>query len=126
MPDPHRATEQVAATADPAKSTGWAIRSTFANDPDMREIVEMYVQEMPERISRLEETWGNQQLDELKRLAHQLKGASGGYGFEPVGAAAGKLEHALVKLSEGSAQVTLEQMRSQFGELLDMCRRVQM
>jgi HPt (histidine-containing phosphotransfer) domain-containing protein len=121
MAEPHRTTDRTG-----INGSHEPIRSAFANDPDMREIVEMYVQEMPERISRLEDVWRGQHLDELKRLAHQIKGASGGYGFEPVGEAAGRLEHALVKLSEGSAQVTLEQMRGQFGELLDMCRRVQM
>jgi HPt (histidine-containing phosphotransfer) domain-containing protein len=90
----------------------------------MREIVEMYVQEMPARVSKLEELWSAQQMDELKRLAHQLKGASGGYGFAPVGTAAGRVEMSLVALSEGSASASLDQLRRQFEELLGMCRRV--
>jgi HPt (histidine-containing phosphotransfer) domain-containing protein len=103
-----------------------ALRSEFANDPDMREIVEMYVQEMPERIARLNELWSSQQLSELCRLAHQLKGASGGYGFTPVSKAAGSVETTLIKLSEGSAQATLAQLRQQFDELVNLCQRVQM
>ncbi len=118
--------EEPGGRGEQAGMTAGVIRSEFANDPDMREIVEMYVQEMPERIGRLEEVWTGQHLDELKRLAHQIKGASGGYGFTPVGDAASRLESTLMRLSEGSTQVTLEQMRGQFGDLLDMCRRVQM
>jgi len=102
------------------------IRSEFSNDPDMREIVEMYVQEMPARVDRLQELWAGQQMDELKRLAHQLKGASGGYGFTPVGSAAGKVESSLNALSEGSAAASLDQLRAQFEDLLSMCRRVTM
>lgn len=102
------------------------IRSEFSNDPDMREIVEMYVQEMPERVNKLQELWSTQQMDELKRLAHQLKGASGGYGFSPVGTAAASVERSLMALSEGSATASLEQLRDQFEQLLSMCRRVTM
>lgn len=102
------------------------IRSEFSNDPDMKEIVEMYVQEMPERVGKLQELWAAQQMDELKRLAHQLKGASGGYGFGTVGSAAGKVEASLMALSEGSASASLDQLRKQFEELLSMCRRVTM
>lgn len=109
----------------PASSSG-PIRSEFSNDPDMREIVEMYVQEMPARVSKLQELWASQQMDELKRLAHQLKGASGGYGFAPVGTAASRVEHSLNALSEGSVNASLEQLRKQFEELLSMCRRVTM
>jgi HPt (histidine-containing phosphotransfer) domain-containing protein len=110
----------------PAPSSSGPIRSEFSNDPDMREIVEMYVQEMPARVSKLQELWAAQQMDELKRLAHQLKGASGGYGFTPVGSAAGKVEHSLMALSEGSANASLDQLRKQFEDLLSMCRRVTM
>jgi len=92
----------------------------------MREIVEMYVQEMPERVSKLQELWTAQQMDELKRLAHQLKGASGGYGFSPVSAAAGRGEASLGALADGSAAASLEKLRGQFEELLSMCRRVTM
>jgi HPt (histidine-containing phosphotransfer) domain-containing protein len=102
------------------------IRSEFSNDPDMKEIVEMYVQEMPLRVSKLQELWSAQQMDELKRLAHQLKGASGGYGFATVGSAAGKVEASLMALSEGSASASLDQLRKQFDDLLSMCRRVTM
>ncbi|MBY0307806.1 MAG: Hpt domain-containing protein [Phycisphaerales bacterium] len=112
-------------TPSPTPASG-AIRSEFANDPDMREIVEMYVQEMPQRVAKLEELWAAQQMDELKRLAHQIKGSSGGYGFVPVGGAAGKVEASLMALSEGSASASLDQLRNQFEELLSMCRRVTM
>jgi HPt (histidine-containing phosphotransfer) domain-containing protein len=101
-----------------------SIRSEFANDPDMKEIVEMYIVEMPERISKLTELWRDQQLDELKRFAHQLKGASGGYGFPAVGSAAGKVESTINSLSDGSASTSLQQLRTQVEDLLGLCRRV--
>jgi HPt (histidine-containing phosphotransfer) domain-containing protein len=102
------------------------LRSEFANDPDMRDIVEMYVTEMPERIAQLTNLWTSQQLDELRRVAHQLKGASGGYGFPTVGKAAGKVENSLMALSDGSANASLAQLRLQVEDLINTCQRVSM
>jgi histidine phosphotransfer protein HptB len=105
---------------------GGALRSEYANDPDMRDIVEMYVTEMPERIGALEALWQNQSIDELKRLSHQIKGASGGYGFPSVGSAAGRVEKTICQLSEGSGDCSMQDLRKQFEELLNLCRRVSM
>ncbi|MCU0688518.1 MAG: Hpt domain-containing protein [Phycisphaerales bacterium] len=109
-----------------AVSAKQPLRSEFANDPDMRDIVEMYVTEMPERISQLTNLWTSQQLDELRRVAHQLKGASGGYGFPTVGKAAGKVENSLLALSDGSANASLAQLRAQVEDLINTCQRVSM
>ena len=58
------------------------------------------------------------QLDELRRLAHQMKGASGGYGFEPLGDIAGQIEQAIDNESN------LENIQSSVEELIALCRRV--
>lgn len=100
------------------------LRSEFANDPDMAEIVEMFVDEMPQRTQQLTTLWTNQQMEDLKRFAHQIKGASGGYGFPVVGAAAAKVEASLNALCEGSANVTLQDLRKQVEELINLCQRV--
>lgn len=108
----------------PQSNNAAPLRSEFATDPDMTEIVEMYVSEMPERVERLQTLWQQQQMDELKRLAHQLKGASGGYGFPVVGQAAGNLERTINQLAEGSGIVSLQQLKAEFEQLLTLCRRV--
>jgi HPt (histidine-containing phosphotransfer) domain-containing protein len=100
------------------------IRSAFADDPDMAEIVQLFVQEMPQRIEQLTQHWQQQRLDDVRRLAHQLKGSAGGYGFEPVGAMASGVEATLSALSEGSSRANMEQLRQQFEDLINVCRRV--
>jgi HPt (histidine-containing phosphotransfer) domain-containing protein len=55
-----------------------------------------------------------QDQEALTRLAHQLKGAAGGYGFAPISAAAGQLEHAL---RDGSPA------REPLDVLLELCTR---
>src|SRR5262249_51518725 len=56
-------------------------RSELADDPDMREIIEQYVSRLPEQIAKMRELLNRSDLENLGRLAHQLKGSGGGYGF---------------------------------------------
>jgi HPt (histidine-containing phosphotransfer) domain-containing protein len=69
--------------------------STLADDPDLGEIVDMFVDEMPERISNLLTQLGSGNWEELRRTAHQLKGAAGSYGFDTITPLASNLEDAL-------------------------------
>ncbi len=100
------------------------IVSGFATDPDMAELVALFVQEMPARLASLKASWQSQELSEVQRLAHQIKGASGGYGFSQVGSAAAALEKSLIALSEGSSRSSTDELRSKFDELISLCQRV--
>lgn len=100
------------------------IRSEFSGDPDMREIIEMFVSEMPDRIRQLETSWVTGQFDAIKCVAHQLKGASGGYGFSTVGSAAGNLENSLKALVEKTEDTQLANVKSQLDSLIELCRRI--
>ena len=71
------------------------IRSVFEDDPDMREIVQEFVDDLKERTSEIEQALASRSYDQLRTLAHQLKGAGGGYGFDAITDSAGQLEHAL-------------------------------
>jgi HPt (histidine-containing phosphotransfer) domain-containing protein len=71
------------------------IRSIYEDDPDMLEIVREFAAELPDRVADLEGKLEAGRLRELQTLAHQLKGAGGGYGFAQVTDAAGVLEQAL-------------------------------
>ncbi len=99
------------------------LRSAFANDADMREVVQMFVGEMPDNVAALSKLWNEQRLDDLRRMAHQLKGAGGGYGFPAVGDAAGNLEASINAMAHGSA-AKVDRLRSQFDDLLRLCRAV--
>lgn len=70
------------------------IRSEFATDADFREILEAFVEALPERCRLLAELHAAGSLEELGRQAHQLKGAGGGYGFPEISAAGAELQHA--------------------------------
>ncbi|MBT9556721.1 MAG: Hpt domain-containing protein [Myxococcales bacterium] len=71
------------------------IVSEFANDPDMVELVEGFVARIPTRRAALWEAYESRNAVDLKRLAHQLKGAAGGFGFPILTSVAGTLEGAI-------------------------------
>ncbi|MBX3357868.1 MAG: Hpt domain-containing protein [Phycisphaeraceae bacterium] len=117
-----------ARTGDPAPRGSGAspseppLRSQFADDPDMSEIIALFVDEMPQRLADMRKRWESQQLDELKRLAHQLRGAGGGYGFPAIGAAAGRLEEILKAMVDRGADVSAAQVQAEFAALIDLCQ----
>ena len=71
------------------------IRSCYEDDADMLEIVREFAHELPARVASLEGFLGGGDTNQLQTLAHQLKGAGGGYGFPQITEAAGDLEQAL-------------------------------
>ncbi len=93
------------------------IVSELANDPDLAELVEMFVEELPDRISAIEKTISEQDYDGLKRLAHQLKGAAGGYGFPIITDAARSLEE------KARTEQDLDAINTELRQLADLCHR---
>ncbi|WP_254510831.1 Hpt domain-containing protein [Anatilimnocola floriformis] len=73
-----------------AVATGYF--STYCHDPDMTELIELFVQEMPDRLAVLEQHLEEANWSELARFAHQLKGAGGSYGFPQLTPVASRLE----------------------------------
>jgi histidine phosphotransfer protein HptB len=94
------------------------IYSRLGGDTDLRDIVEMFVNEMPERTTTLLNHLNGGNWDGLRQSAHQLKGAAGSYGFEPISSSAGKVESAV---RNGEPE---ERIRDAVLALVDLCGRV--
>lgn len=110
-------------STQPPLSSG-PLHSDFASDPEIADLVRVYVDEMPAKVAALKALWQEHQLDGIRRLAHQLKGASPGYGFAPVGDAAERLEHTIEHLASGQNEMSTEHLRQRFDELVRLCGRV--
>ena len=92
--------------------------STLGTDPDLCDIVDMFVDEMPDRITCLMQLLEASNYDELARMAHQLKGAAGSYGFDAISPAAGELETAILN---GQSEFVIHDTTV---HLCDLCSRV--
>lgn len=69
--------------------------SSYADDPEMVELIDEFLNSLPDRVNALCAALIKADATRLTRLAHQLKGASAGYGFTPIGEAAAHLEDTL-------------------------------
>ncbi|QTF93740.1 ATP-binding protein [Halomonas sp. BM-2019] len=68
--------------------------SSFADDPDMETLVAGYVGRLALQVQEIRLAMDDGDLERIGRLAHQIKGAAGGYGFMPVSRDAQALESA--------------------------------
>ena len=94
------------------------LASDFASDADMAELVEFFVGELQDRINALSGAWQSSDMTQLKTLAHQLKGAAGGYGFPTISETAAALESSLLA-QESDTSVLNEKLDA----LVHLCRR---
>ena len=90
--------------------------SDVADDPDLRELVVAFVTALPKRAEALRESFDLGNLERLRRGAHQLKGAAGGYGFPTITDAARTVE----ALSRPDADV--QELQQSLDELFAQCR----
>jgi histidine phosphotransfer protein HptB len=93
------------------------VYSRLAADPDLGEVVDMFVDEMPGRVATLLGQLNAADWDGLRRTAHQLKGSAGSYGFDEISPYAGKVEAAV---RDGEPE---ERIRATVDELVDVCNR---
>jgi signal transduction histidine kinase/CheY-like chemotaxis protein len=94
-----------------------ALVSTFGDDADMMEIVRQFVHDLPARSSAILRATQALDMEALARLAHQLKGSAGGYGFPGITEAAAEVEQAL---APGVEHAVLE---ARTEALANLCRR---
>lgn len=94
------------------------IYSQLGGDPDLGELVTLFVEEMPSRISafKQEQAVGNREA--IGRLAHQMKGAAGSYGFDQATPYAARLEKA------ARENLPEEELLLALNELIDLCSRM--
>jgi HPt (histidine-containing phosphotransfer) domain-containing protein len=75
--------------------------------PATAKLVEKFLAGLPQRVTALQEALAAGEMNQLKVLAHQLKGAAGGYGFAAISQTAAKLEAAIISGAEKSSISTI-------------------
>lgn len=94
------------------------IHSELHDDPDLGELVELFVGELPAKMRVLRESFAAGRTEDVRRLAHQLRGSAGSYGFDGLTQQAGRVEDAL------RAGVSHAVLTHEFDALLEIMARV--
>jgi CheY-like chemotaxis protein/HPt (histidine-containing phosphotransfer) domain-containing protein len=87
--DPFHQRENAISQTRPMETTksansGSILRSSVAHYPGMKTIVSDFVRDLPKQVEQLRSLLAAREMDSLRRLAHQLRGACGGYGFDAI------------------------------------------
>jgi HPt (histidine-containing phosphotransfer) domain-containing protein len=94
---------------------GQSFVSPLREDPELADLVAEFVAELPQRVGAMERAAAGGAWEEVRRLAHQLKGAGGSYGFPAISAAAREVENATrepTRVGEALVRLGLECQRA--------------
>jgi HPt (histidine-containing phosphotransfer) domain-containing protein len=90
------------------------------NDSEDAELIEYFLGELPDRVDAINQASSSDDVEQLGRLAHQLKGAAPGFGFPLIGSAAAKLEGSIRALDQSEEDVNL--VRAEVENLISLCQ----
>jgi len=97
------------------------LRSELSADPEMAELIGLFIAELPQRVDKLTQAWRAREFHTVQHLAHQLKGSSAGYGFPTIGTAAAKIEDCI--RANDPQHIHVDQLAHQVQELISLCHR---
>ncbi len=98
-------------------SRGQPLHSDLAGDPEMQYLLEFFVERLPDRARSMVVALDSGDLEQLKVLAHQLKGAAGSYGFFPITDLCRDLEARVV------AEMSADEIRTAISLVAELCNR---
>lgn len=93
------------------------LRSELANEPEMLELIDAFLDSFAQKIQLMSEFCDQQRFDELAVLAHQMKGSCGGYGYPTLSHAAKCVE---LKARNNDDPATIE---TAVHELVTLCHQ---
>lgn len=91
------------------------IYSSMAGDPEYQDLLEAFVKDLPVRAQKVHDLLTDGKLSEASDILHQLKGATGIYGFKSIYEAARQVEVVISKQEDNAVESAKE--------LLAMCQR---
>jgi histidine phosphotransfer protein HptB len=92
--------------------------SSMAGDPDMAELLAEFVGTLPQRLAEMRQAAQGQNWPEVRRLAHQLRGAGGSYGFPLLTTAAARVE------TIAKEQANIKDVRAALDQLTAISQRL--
>jgi HPt (histidine-containing phosphotransfer) domain-containing protein len=101
------------------ESSAAMLKSEFAGDQEMQEVLNEFVAGLPGQVKKLGELLDTSNLDELRRAVHQIKGAGGGYGFPTMTQSAAAAEQSI------KSSAPIDTVATQVRSLIGLIRSVQ-
>jgi HPt (histidine-containing phosphotransfer) domain-containing protein len=86
------------------------VSGLLRDDPEMYDLVEEFISGLPARLSELRRAYEQLNWDALTKLAHQLKGAGGSFGYPDLSGLAATMEQHFRAHSTGSFKQWMEQL----------------
>ncbi len=90
------------------------------NDPDDAELIEYFLEELPDKVEIITTAVASEDVEALGRISHQLKGSAAGFGFPTIGTAAGVLEGHIREL--GDSAEAISSVQSEIESLVSLCQ----
>jgi CheY-like chemotaxis protein/HPt (histidine-containing phosphotransfer) domain-containing protein len=115
--------QPLAAGLDEQLSAKVPLLSEFAQDPGMQEVIDWFVERLPERMQSMRAAASQGDRQSLRRLAHQLKGAASGYGYPSITHVAAELERTAQDSVTGQGETA--QWKSCLEQLSSLCQLAQ-
>jgi PAS domain S-box-containing protein len=95
-----------------------SIKSSFAGDSRIMQVVPEFVEGLPDKVRKMIDFLERKDVAALERIAHQLLGACGGYGFGAVSQPASTVEQSI------KAGKELQSITAETQSLIDVIRRI--
>jgi signal transduction histidine kinase/DNA-binding response OmpR family regulator/HPt (histidine-containing phosphotransfer) domain-containing protein len=95
------------------------IVSTMADSLRMRPIIAEFVDGLPDEVLKIQQFLEADDLPALQRVAHQLRGAGGGYGFDAISSLAANVEDAI------RAGADRQSIVDQLNSLIELIRNIE-
>ena len=95
------------------------IYSRFSSDPRMSEIISQFATALLDRSQEMAVAMASEDIDRLSRLAHNLKGSAGGYGFDSISEAAAELEQETL-----AVEADVSNVQERVESLIELCSAV--
>lgn len=94
------------------------IISELANDPDLSVVADMFVERLSEAVNQIKSAFEDSQIDTLKSLVHEVKGAGGSAGY-PILTEKARFLEGLIKENK------IDNLKDTIDDFIGLCNRVQ-
>ena len=81
-------------------------------DESFADIVQEFVEALPNRVSEIEAALNGQDFNSLRTLAHRLKGSGGGYGYAILTEKAARLEKLAVQQELDKCAAAVDELKN--------------